>query len=299
MQMLLYNVMFNKMQSTEKFQTVNEQTDVKMVHVTCPVGQPIQSMKMIFTHKGEAVQSARVDKLYPFTKLVVSFPRPVAFDGIYIDAKPIYLHQVIESLSSATNVTFEKDQFQIQAEQQTQKDNELVGQYQAIKVQREKQGKEKQAQEAEKAQVAQAQSQRAKEAKKAVKEAKIDENQPKMAQNEPEQAPNEPKQAQNEPKIDENGLEIDENEPKTVENESKTVENEPKMAENEPKNDDLEAKLGQKVGSNQGKDYLSVDYDSGEPRIISPEPSGEQPEIVKTDEQDESQTDKNKKRSKK
>ena len=264
MQMLLYNVMFNKMQSTEKFQTVNEQTDVKMVHVTCPVGQPIQSMKMIFTHKGEAVQSARVDKLYPFTKLVVSFPRPVAFDGIYIDAKPIYLHQVIESLSSAANVTFEKDQFQVQAEQQTQKDNELVGQYQAIKVQREKQGKEKQAQEAEKAQVAQAQSQRAKEAKKAVKEAKIDENQPKMAQNEPEQAPNEPK-----------------------------------MAENEPKNDDLEAKLGQKVGSNQGKDYLSVDYDSGEPRIISPEPSGEQPEIVKTDEQDESQTDKNKKRSKK
>ena len=285
MQMLLYNVMFNKMQSTEKFQTVNEQTDVKMVHVTCPVGQPIQSMKMIFTHKGEAVQSARVDKLYPFTKLVVSFPRPVAFDGIYIDAKPIYLHQVIESLSSATNVTFEKDQFQIQAEQQTQKDNELVGQYQAIKVQREKQGKEKQAQEAEKAQVAQAQSQRAKEAKKAAKEAKIDESEPKQAQNEP-------KMAQNEPKIDENGLEIDENE-------SKTVENEPKMAENEPKNDDLEAKLGQKVGSNQGKDYLSVDYDSGEPRIISPEPSGEQPEIVKTDDQDESQTDKNKKRSKK
>ena len=285
MQMLLYNVMFNKMQSTEKFQTVNEQTDVKMVHVTCPVGQPIQSMKMIFTHKGEAVQSARVDKLYPFTKLVVSFPRPVAFDGIYIDAKPIYLHQVIESLSSATNVTFEKDQFQVQAEQQTQKDNELVGQYQAIKVQREKQGKEKQAQEAEKAQVAQAQSQRAKEAKKAAKEAKIDES--------------EPKQAQNEPKIDENGLEIDENEPKTVENEPKMAPNEPKMAENEPKNDDLEAKLGQKVGSNQGKDYLSVDYDSGEPRIISPEPSGEQPEIVKTDEQDEPQTDKNKKRSKK
>lgn len=285
MQMLLYNVMFNKMQSTEKFQTVNEQTDVKMVHVTCPVGQPIQSMKMIFTHKGEAVQSARVDKLYPFTKLVVSFPRPVAFDGIYIDAKPIYLHQVIESLSSAANVTFEKDQFQIQAEQQTQKDNELVGQYQAIKVQREKQGKEKQAQEAEKAQVAQAQSQRAKEAKKAAKEAKIDES--------------EPKQAQNEPKIDENGLEIDENEPKTVENEPKMAPNEPKMAENEPKNDDLEAKLGQKVGSNQGKDYLSVDYDSGEPRIISPEPSGEQPEIVKTDEQDEPQTDKNKKRSKK
>lgn len=285
MQMLLYNVMFNKMQSTEKFQTVNEQTDVKMVHVTCPVGQPIQSMKMIFTHKGEAVQSARVDKLYPFTKLVVSFPRPVAFDGIYIDAKPIYLHQVIESLSSATNVTFEKDQFQIQAEQQTQKDNELVGQYQAIKVQREKQGKEKQAQEAEKAQVAQAQSQRAKEAKKAAKEAKIDES--------------EPKQAQNEPKIDENGLEIDENEPKIAENEPKMAPNEPKMAENEPKNDDLEAKLGQKVGSNQGKDYLSVDYDSGEPRIISPEPSGEQPEIVKTDEQDEPQTDKNKKRSKK
>ena len=285
MQMLLYNVMFNKMQSTEKFQTVNEQTDVKMVHVTCPVGQPIQSMKLIFTHKGEAVQSARVDKLYPFTKLVVSFPRPVAFDGIYIDAKPIYLHQVIESLSSATNVTFEKDQFQIQAEQQTQKDNELVGQYQAIKVQREKQGKEKQAQEAEKAQVAQAQSQRAKEAKKAAKEAKIDES--------------EPKQAQNEPKIDENDLKIDENESKTVENEPKMAPNEPKMAENEPKNDDLEAKLGQKVGSNQGKDYLSVDYDSGEPRIISPEPSGEQPEIVKTDEQDESQTDKNKKRSKK
>lgn len=285
MQMLLYNVMFNKMQSTEKFQTVNEQTDVKMVHVTCPVGQPIQSMKMIFTHKGEAVQSARVDKLYPFTKLVVSFPRPVAFDGIYIDAKPIYLHQVIESLSSAANVTFEKDQFQVQAEQQTQKDNELVGQYQAIKVQREKQGKEKQAQEAEKAQVAQAQSQRAKEAKKTAKEAKIDES--------------EPKQAQNEPKIDENGLEIDENEPKTVENEQKMVENEPKMAPNEPKNDDLEAKLGQKAGSNQGKDYLSVDYDSGEPRIISPEPSGEQPEIVKTDEQDEHQTDKNKKRSKK
>ena len=292
MQMLLYNVMFNKMQSTEKFQTVNEQTDVKMVHVTCPVGQPIQSMKMIFTHKGEAVQSARVDKLYPFTKLVVSFPRPVAFDGIYIDAKPIYLHQVIESLSSAANVTFEKDQFQVQAEQQTQKDNELVGQYQAIKVQREKQGKEKQAQEAEKAQVAQAQSQRAKQAQKAAKEAKIDESEPK-------QAPNEPKMAQDEPKIDENDLEIDENEPKTVENEQKMVENEPKMAPNEPKNDDLEAKLGQKAGSNQGKDYLSVDYDSGEPRIISPEPSGEQPEIVKTDEQDEPQTDKNKKRSKK
>ncbi len=292
MQMLLYNVMFNKMQSTEKFQTVNEQTDVKMVHVTCPVGQPIQSMKMIFTHKGEAVQSARVDKLYPFTKLVVSFPRPVAFDGIYIDAKPIYLHQVIESLSSATNVTFEKDQFQIQAEQQTQKDNELVGQYQAIKVQREKQGKEKQAQEAEKAQVAQAQSQRAKQAQKAAKEAKIDESEPQMAQDEP-------KQAQNEPKIDENGLEIDENEPKIAENEPKMAPNEPKMAENEPKNDDLEAKLGQKVGSNQGKDYLSVDYDSGEPRIISPEPSGDQPEIVKTDEQDEPQTDKNKKRVKK
>lgn len=177
MQMLLYNLMFNKMSSTEKFQTVNEQNEVRMIHLSCPVGQPVSSLKMIFTHKGQAVAQASVDKLYPFTKLVVSFQQPISFDGIYIKAAPIYLHQVIEYISSATNITFEKEAFQVQATPQTSKDNELVGQYSAIKVQREKAQKNKQAEDAEKEQQQQQAQVRRAKAKQEQQEAKAKQEQ--------------------------------------------------------------------------------------------------------------------------